>query len=235
MRLEIKTSADEIQSIFNRLASRKEANQVIKKALNRTVRQASKEILPQVREVYTVKRGTFKNSDIKVNGASMKTRMTASIRITGEPQSPKNNFQFKKNSPRKAVRVRILKSGGLKPIEIGAGKSSLKAFIATIENGSEGDSEKNSHTGIFQRVEGKYMNRGRITDKGYSSQNTYKPRRLKDGRMTKGRQSIKEIFTVSNPKMVENQKVYQPWREKTGSMLQENLREFVDQALGGKT
>lgn len=229
MRMEVRASWEEIQSVFNRLGDKKEANRAIKKALNRTARQGAKELIPEARKVYTVKRGAFKNSDIKVSGATMKANMEAKIQIEGAPQSPKENFQIRKNGKKKAVQARILQSGRLKPIELNTGGSKLKAFIARIENG-EG---KGAHTGIFQRVDGKYMNRGRVTDKGYSQQNTYKPRRLKNGRVTKGRQSIKEICTISNPKMAENEKVYAPWKEKTGADLQENLRRFVDQALGG--
>ena len=229
MTLEIQASSSQIQAVFNRFEKRREANQIIKKALNQTARQVAKDIVPMTRNVFTVKRSAFKNSDVKVTGATQ-GKLKASIKVDGEPQSPNKSFQSRKNSKRKAVKLKILRSGSMKAVQLDNSGSPVKAFLATMSNG-EG---KGAHSGIFQRVPGKYMNRGRVTDKGYSSSNTYKPRRLKNGRLTKGRESIKEIFTLANSKMVENQRVYDPWEKDTAKLLRENLIRFTDQALGGR-
>lgn len=147
--------------------------------------------------------------------------------VSGEPVSLNKGFTYKKNGKKSAASAQVLRSGSLKPLE---GSAGIKAFIATMGNGAG----KGGHKAIFQRVPGKYMNRGRVTDKGHDKKNTYAPRKLKNGKMTKGRQAIKELYGISAPKMAENEKVYGRLEPKIEKALARNLNRFMYQALGEK-
>lgn len=213
-----------IQDKLERLG--KGARMPIKKAINATARNARDSLYKSVRQNYTVKPGAFSKKDIQISNATT-SGLSALLKLAGETPSLRKAFRTRANGKSKAAQAMILKSGSMKVLQLGGGE--LKAFVATMGNGGD----KGAHTGIFQRVDNRYMNRGRVTDKGYDKMNTYKPHRLKNGRMTKGRQGIRQLFGPGKAKIAEVVFLNEGVQEGIGNDLREKLFHFVLEATGG--
>lgn len=181
----------------------------IKDAINETAAQFKKELGPRIRQVYTAKRSAFKESGMKVKKATG-GMMTATITARGETNSLFKGFVSKRGK-RAGVSARVLSSSGMKPLVLkGSGQGTgIKAFVAKMASG---------HVGIFQRTPNKFM-RGKT------------PKSLRNGKQSRGREGISELFGPSAPKMIESPKVYGVLEPKMGRTLQEKIGLHMMQAL----
>lgn len=140
---------ENLRYIERKLADLKgNAPSVLVKAVNKTARDARKELAAKAKEEYTIKMGGF-NKAMKIQNAK-KSNPTATIKATGKPIAlGKFNTRFSQGD---AAKAKVLKKGrGFKSLVLhGAEKSGrdLKAFIAKFGSG---------HTAVVQRVPGKKM------------------------------------------------------------------------------
>lgn len=178
-------------------------NVALKKALKLTAEQARDRLGKKAQETYTVKKTGF----IK----AMKIRATsgmvpsATIRSDGKPLPLKD---FKVSKAGRTTRAQVLKHGSLKKLERGG----IKAFVNNIAD--------------------KEQTRKKDTAKGKKGS---KVRHIavaqRDGKQRLG---IKEKYSNSIPVMLGSKKyVYGLVEPYIADNLQENLKKFVDQALGG--
>lgn len=121
--------------------------EVMMKAINETASWMKEETYNATKGMYTIKAGSFKKSDLKLEKAK-KTRLRAVIKVTGHTLSLRKAYKSRKNTRKKAAQAMVRSGGAMKELEIKSGGRSYKAFLATMSSG---------HEGIFQRVPGSQM------------------------------------------------------------------------------
>lgn len=131
------------------------AKEVMRKAIRETAKAVKEELHSGARTLYTIKKGAFKKSDIKVTNPT-KNKLRAILEVEGEPLALKASYQNWKNGKKKAASALIKAGGNKKELEFESGGRTYKAFVATMTNVSK-DGKASEHAGIFQRVPGKYM------------------------------------------------------------------------------
>lgn len=197
----------ENQELLMRLLkeSGKRPNPIIKKAVNDTAEKTRKKIYQKIRQDYTVKAGIFPQRSLQIKKATV-SRLYAQLQISGAPISLPKAYKTAKNRKRSAAKAAV-RRGGMKPLQ----KGKLKGFVSQMQTG---------HKGIFQRTPGTYMRK-------------HKPRPYKNGngKMTKGREAIKELVGPSTSKLTET--VYRPMEDENQNELYETLWRFIDAAMGG--
>ncbi len=120
---------------------------VLKKAVNETASAGKERIHKETKEMYTIKSGAFKKSDV-IKKAPTSSHLVATLTIRGEPIGVRKGYQSRTNGKRKGASAMVLRSGEMKELKINVGNSVYKAFVATMKNG---------HKEIFQRVPGEKM------------------------------------------------------------------------------
>lgn len=132
-----------LANIEKKLGSMKsEAPKVLKNAVNRTAKDARKDLIEEAQRTYVVKSGRF-NKAAKITNATV-GNLQAVINIKGAPLEL-HDYKSSPASPpvsgrRPSVtRAKVLASGGLKPLQ----KGSLKAFVTRFASG---------HVSIGQRT-----------------------------------------------------------------------------------
>lgn len=203
--IEITYDRDMLRQIEKKLGKmRNEAPKVLKDALNLTAKQARTALATEAQKTYTVKSGGFRKA-MKLKAASS-GRLEAVIKAKGAPL-PLKDFRYSKAGGK--VRVQVLKSGGLKPLE----KGGIKAFINNIA--------KRGQT------------RSRDTKKGKAG-SSVKHNAIAQ-RLTKKRLGIEEKFSNSIPVMIGSEKrVYGIVRPDIQKNLQENVEKQVRKVLEKK-
>lgn len=122
---------EQIEKIFSQ--SKKEANRVLWRAINRSAIAARTRASVLIRRKYVVKAADVKRR-IKLRTATA-NRLSAEIRASG-PVTPLMKFDVSPKFPDiMRVTSRVLKSGGRKPVQTG--------FVARV---------KNDHVNVFTRV-----------------------------------------------------------------------------------
>lgn len=180
---------------------------VLKKLINDTAKRAKKESAARTREVYVVKTGAF-NKSMKIENATQRN-LQAMIYTEGNQQSL-YEFKRRKNSGKKAARAQVLTTGTLKELVLKGGEDNgkdLKAFVQTIKDEKTGS----EHTGIFQRMTS--------AERSVSSS-------------TK-RNAIKQLYGISIPQMVENEKVYSKIEKDIREELREGLAKHIAAVMEG--
>lgn len=180
----------------------KKQNTVLKKALKQTSEQARNRLAEKAQGSYTVKNAGFKKA--------MRIRVSgtsARILSEGEPLSLEK-FRHRRTS-KSGVKVQVVKSGGLKPII--SQRNGAKAFLNNIAK--------------------KGQTRKKTTRKGTAGSAV---RHIAIAqRRSSARLTINEKFSNSIPAMIGSEKhVYGMVEPYIAEDLQENLRRFVDEALG---
>lgn len=118
---------------------------ILKKAINETAGKGKKEIWKGVKNGYTL--STFTAGDIKRKNYATRNQ-SAVLTVKGPTLGILKNYETELNNDEEAAKLKVLKKGTLKTLEIHNSASIYKAFIAKM--GSD-------HEGIFQRVPGKKM------------------------------------------------------------------------------
>ena len=175
----------------------------LKKAVNEAAKESREKLYRYIRKQYTVKVGRFPKRSLVIKKASS-SETSAWIIVSHPPQSLRETYSSRKNNRREAARAAI-KRESPKLIQ-GQG---LKSFVAEMKNG---------HKGIFQRVPGTYM-----------KEHKPRPYRKISGRMTKGRETIREAIGPSGAKLTEM--AFRATQGELQQSLQEALWRFVDQAF----
>lgn len=175
----------------------------LKKAADEAAREARERLYGYIRREYTVKAGRFPKRSLAMKRASG-SDWAAWITVSHPPQSLRESYSSRKNSRRQAAKAAVYRKSP-KPVE---GKG-LKGFVAEMGNG---------HTGIFQRVPGAYMKKHRP-----------RPYKRIPGRMTKGREAIREAIGPSGAKLTEM--AFLSEQDKIRQSLEEALWRFMDQAF----
>ena len=99
-----------------------------------TAKQARKDLATEAQKTYTVKTGRF-NKAMKIKNATP-SRLEATIKATGKVMGLKDfkvspaTMRTGENRP-EVVKAKVLKSGGMKPLQMG----SLKAFVTKFASG----------------------------------------------------------------------------------------------------
>lgn len=127
---------DSLAKIEKKLGNLKsEAPKVLKNAINKTAKQARKDLASKAQEKYVVKSGRF-NKAMKIKNASTGT-LEAVIKATGSPMELKD-FKVSPASVRtgndrpEVIKAKVLSSSSLKSLDRGDG---VKAFVAKFKSG----------------------------------------------------------------------------------------------------
>lgn len=162
-----------IEKRLTELGKADRMNDVLKKSVNEVAGLTKDRLYEEVHDTYTLK--GFKKGDIKKKNSTARN-VGATLTVKGETLGVGKYYQRRKNNKRSGAKVKILRSGILRELEVQCGQSAYKAFMAKMKSG---------HEGVFQRVPGKYM------------------KKHMPGRNTKGREAIKEIISLSKAKAAE--------------------------------
>lgn len=136
-----------LQKRLDEMGKSDRMGEVMMKAINETASWTKDETFRATRDMYTIKAGSFRKSDLELKKAT-KTRLTAIIKVTGYTLSLRKSYKSRKNTKKTAARALVRNNGAMKELELKSGGKSYKAFLATMSNG---------HEGIFQRVPGTKM------------------------------------------------------------------------------
>ncbi len=194
---------DEVSRILSRLEEPQMQNQALRKAVAATAKQARERLASRAQESYTVKNAGFKKA-MRIRTSSGRAP-ASTIRSEGEPL-PLNRFKISRGK-KAGVKAQVVKPGSLKRLERGG----IKAFVNNIA--------------------AKNQVRRKDTKKGKAG--TAVRHFAVAQREGKERLEIKEKFSNSIPVMLgSSERVYGNVQPYIAADLQENLRKFVDEALG---
>lgn len=202
--IEITINRNTLGQIETRLGRmQNQAPSVLKNAINQTAKQARKDLASEAQKKYTIKNAGF-NRAMRLKVASV-SNMEAVITASGAP-IPLKNFRVSKAGGR--VRAQVLKSGGLKELEVGG----RKAFVNNIAR--------------------KGQTRKRDTAKG--GKGTQVKHMSVAQRLTEKRLHIKELYSNSIPIMIGNEdRVYGVVKPNIQDNLQRNIEYQIRKVLGG--
>lgn len=202
--IEITINRNTLGQIETRLGRmQNKAPSVLKNAINQTAKQARKDLASEAQKKYTIKNAGF-NRAMRLKAASV-SNMEAVITASGAP-IPLKNFRVSKAGGR--VRAQVLKSGGLKELEVGG----RKAFVNNIAR--------------------KGQTRKRDTAKG--GKGTQVKHMSVAQRLTEKRLHIKELYSNSIPIMIGNEdRVYGVVKPNIQDNLQRNIEYQIRKVLGG--
>ena len=194
---------DEVNRILSRLEEPQMQNRALRKAVAATAKQARERLASRAQESYTVKNAGFKKA-MRIRTSSGRTP-ASTIRSEGEPL-PLNRFKISRGK-KAGVKAQVVKPGSLKRLERGG----IKSFVNNIA--------------------AKNQVRRKDTQKGKAGTAV----RHFAVAQRKGRERLKinEKFSNSIPVMLGgSERVYGSVQPYIAADLQENLRKFVDEALG---
>ena len=129
--------------------------EVMRKAIRETAKSTQERIYAETKAMYTIKRGAFKKSDIRIKNPT-KNQVSAILKVKGEPLALKDSYKNRINGKRKGASAQVRSDGMMKELTIKSDGRTYKAFVATMTNVSK-DGRVSKHEGIFQRVPGKRM------------------------------------------------------------------------------
>lgn len=144
-----------LQKRLDEMGKGEYAKEVMRKAIRETAKSMQERIYAETRAMYTIKRGAFKKSDIRMKNPT-KNHLIAILKVKGEPLALKDSYSSRINGKRKGASALVMAGGKMKELKIESGGHTYKAFVATMKNVSK-DGEVTEHKGIFQRVPGKRM------------------------------------------------------------------------------
>ncbi len=194
---------DEVNHILSRLEEPQMQNRALRKAVAATAKQARERLASRAQESYTVKNAGFKKA-MRIRTSSGRAP-SSTIRSEGEPL-PLNRFKISRGK-KAGVKAQIVKPGSLKRLERGG----IKSFVNNIA--------------------AKNQVRRKDTQKGKAGTAV----RHFAVAQRKGRERLKinEKFSNSIPVMLGgSERVYGSVQPYIAADLQENLRKFVNEALG---
>lgn len=194
---------DEVSRILSRLEEPQMQNRALRKAVAATAKQARERLASRAQESYTVKNAGFKKA-MRIRTSSGRAP-SSTIRSEGEPL-PLNRFKISRGK-KAGVKAQIVKPGSLKRLERGG----IKSFVNNIA--------------------AKNQVRRKDTQKGKAGTAV----RHFAVAQRKGRERLKinEKFSNSIPVMLgSSERVYGNVQPYIAADLQENLRKFVEEALG---
>lgn len=194
---------DAVKEMLNKLEPQQQ-DKALKKALRMTAEQARQRLADKAQESYTVKDVGFKK-EMKIRTSSA-GGYSATIRSEG---SPLPLIRFKYSKGKRETKVQVVKPGTLKPLRLERGN--INAFVNNIA--------------------AKDQVRKKTTKKGAkgSAVRHYAIAQ----RQGKARLHIEEKYGNSIPMMIGSSKrVYGIVQPQIGADLAENLRKFIDEALG---
>lgn len=109
------------------------AKSVLKKAINKTARQARKDIAKEGQRTYTVKTGNF-NKAMKIQNAT-NANLEATVNAKGKAMELKDfkvsPAQYKPGKRAEVVKAKVLKTSSMKRLE----KGGIKAFVGKFVSG----------------------------------------------------------------------------------------------------
>lgn len=165
-------SLNAIEKRLTEMEKKDEMNNVLKKAVNEVAKYARERLYEETTERYTITSDVFKQRDIKKRADNKGQTPSAKITLKGPPVPVSIGYGIRVNSGKRAAGVRILRTSGIKDLEITSKGRVYKAFLSKTQYNHEGK----WHYGIFQRVPGKYM------------------------KNSENREKIKEIYSLSRAK-----------------------------------
>lgn len=177
-----------------------ESRKCLKNAVNKTAKQAKKDLAKKAQETYVVK-STRMTKAMKTDHATT-GNLTAVINVTGEPM-PLSDFKVSpaKANPPEGLKAKVLQASGMKPLVAGT-----KAFHIQVKNmkwqkvkGKNGKYKKNK--------DGKYVKEA-VIDKN-TGQQKYTVHKMVVQRRGKNRYPLRVLYSNSVPKMIGNyERVY---------------------------
>ncbi|MCM1122547.1 MAG: hypothetical protein NC416_08190 [Eubacterium sp.] len=210
---------DAIEKRLKEVGEERNMHRILRKAVNEVAGVGKEQLHKETKAYYTIKSKAFKKSDIEKKATSSK-HPGATITVKGEPIGVKAGYATRKNGKRKGAKVQVLAKSTMQEIQVEHNGHAYKAFMATMTN-TDSQGNETTHTGIFQRVPGKYMKK-------------YQP--IKD--KTKGREKIKEIYSLSKAKAGEIAYVEEGnYYELSGELvyrLLKNMNAIIEEAKAKK-
>lgn len=187
---------------------------VLRKTINDTAKEARKSILSEAQKKYMVKAQGF-NRAVKIENATIKY-LQATVMTEGKP-IPLYAFKIRKNRGPAAAKAQVLSAGSLKELTLRGGEDNgkdLKAFVQRMKNG---------HYGIFQR-----LNSG-----GKVKQQEFFNNRHGSGKKAVRKNAIKQLYSLSEPQMVESKRVYPLVQSTIETGLRINLEKHIASVMEG--
>lgn len=183
---------------------KQEVPKILKKAVNETAKQARLDLAEEAQKTYTVKNAGFKKA-LKIKNAT-NGNLTATLKVTGAPL-PLKSFQISKAGG--GVRAKVLKSGTLKPLEVGG----IKAFVGNVAKRGQ----------VRKKDTAKGKKGTQVTHIAVAQ------------RQTREKLPIKTLWSNSIPTMIGNEaRVYGVVKPNIQENLQKNIHRQIDKILGGK-
>ena len=203
--LDIRADTEAISRTLSRLDDTQLQNQVLKKAVSATTKQARERLASRAQIAYTVKNAGFKKA-MRIRTRSGKVPASV-IHSEGEPL-PLNRFKISKGK-KTGVKAQVLKNGRLKKLE----KGGIKSFVNNI-----------AAKGQIRRKDTRKGKAGSAVRHIAVAQ-----------REGKERLEIHEKFSNSIPIMLgSSEHVYGVIQPYIAVDLQANLEKFVDEAMKRK-
>lgn len=143
------------------------------------------------------------NKSMKMENATQRN-LQAMIYTEGS-QQPLYEFKRRKNSGKKAARAQVLTTGTLKELVLKGGEDNGKDLKAFVQK------MKNGNIGIFQRM----------------------TRAERSASSSTKRNAIKQLYGISIPQMVENEKVYSKIEKDIREELREGLAKHIAAVMEG--
>lgn len=186
---------------------------VLRKTINDTAKNARKSILTEAQKKYMVKAQGF-NRAVKIENATSRY-LQATVMTEGKP-IPLYGFKIRKNKGPTAAKAQVLSAGSLKELTLRGGEDNgkdLKAFVQRMKNG---------RYGVFQR----------LNSDGKAKQREFFNRHGK-GKKTVRKNAIKQLYSLSEPQMVESKRVYPLVQSTIETGLRENLEKHIASVMEG--
>ena len=200
---------DAIEKRLKEVGEERNMHKILRKAVNEVAGVGKEQLHKETKAYYTIKSRAFKKSDIEKKATSSK-HPGATITVRGEPIGVKAGYATKKNGKRKGAQMRVLAKSTMQEIQVEHNGHAYKAFMATMKN-TDREGNESTHTGIFQRVPGKYMK-------------NHEPIESE----SKGREKIKEIYSLSKAKAGEVAYVREGNYYELSEELKSRLRKYMN-------
>lgn len=181
---------------------------VLRNTINSTAKKAEKDWAKKVKETYVLKQAAKRVKDATVTERATARQPQATVEVKGGT-IPLSEFQKRKNGIRAAAKAKVLRSGGLKKLQVTQDGEVLKAFVLTIKNRKKGGGES-EHAGIFRRFP-----RSEIMQKG------------------KKRNAIKQLYGPPIPEMAGNDSILAAMEEEIRKNMEEELGRHISAVMGG--
>lgn len=176
-----------------------ESRKCLKNAVNKTAKQAKKDLAKKAQETYVVK-STRMTKAMKTDNATT-GNLTAVIKVTGAPMLL-SDFKVSpaKSNPPEGLKAKVLQVSGMKPL---VGRN--KAFHVQVKN-YKTQKKKDKH-GKYVKKHGEYVYEPVIDSK--TGEQKYTVHKMVVQRRGKNRYPLRVLYSNSVPKMIGNyERVY---------------------------